>query len=139
MNTQISYIGPNITWLRQRDRLTQAAVGKHCHVSRVAVAKWESGDSKNLKLTHLFALVDLFKITERQLVRDNLAVSPPALRVPAALSEVPMADYIPPIKLTDDESTILSAYRCYPPEMQRGCLLTARDFLSNQSGSQKQG
>lgn len=137
MTNQTSHIAKNIVWLRDRDGLTQAAVAKRCQVSRVAVAKWESGDSKNLKLTHLFALVDLFKITERQLVHIDLSAHPAALAVQSVAQE-PGSDRYHQFQLSEEDSVILAAYRHFPPELQRSWLVTARDYLATQTTNQKQ-
>lgn len=49
-------IGAKIRRLRNERGLTQEALAKAVGVSRVAVTKWESGDSKNLKHENLVAL-----------------------------------------------------------------------------------
>lgn len=60
-----------IRQLRLDAKLTQQQVASYVGVSRVAVAKWESGDTKDLKQENLFRLADLLKINERELVRGG--------------------------------------------------------------------
>lgn len=57
-----------IKQLRSDAKLTQQQVATHVGVSRVAVAKWESGNTKDLKPENLFRLADLFKVNERDIV-----------------------------------------------------------------------
>jgi transcriptional regulator with XRE-family HTH domain len=54
--------------LRTAAELTQQQVADHVGVSRAAVAKWELGNTKDLKPAHLFKLADLFQVDERQIV-----------------------------------------------------------------------
>lgn len=61
VNTQ--HIGAYIKALRWAAKLSQHALATECGVSRVAVTKWESGDTKNLKLTNLIALQRIFDIS----------------------------------------------------------------------------
>ena len=57
-----------IRQLRVNGKLTQQQVATYVGVSRVAVAKWESGNTKDLKPENLFKLADLFKVNERDIV-----------------------------------------------------------------------
>lgn len=61
-----------IRQLRIDAKLTQQQVATHIGISRVAVAKWESGNTKDLKPENLFKLADLFKVNERDLVLGEL-------------------------------------------------------------------
>lgn len=56
--------------------MSQQAVADKVGVSRVAVTKWESGMTANLKLSNLLSLCDLFGISVEELVRGVGAAKP---------------------------------------------------------------
>lgn len=62
-----------IRQLRIDAKLTQQQVATRVGVSRVAVAKWESGNTKDLKPENLFKLADLFGVNERDIVLGGVA------------------------------------------------------------------
>lgn len=59
----MSDIGQRIKALREGRGMSQQAVGDHCGVSRVAVTKWENGDTANMKLGNVSSMLKLFNIT----------------------------------------------------------------------------
>ena len=64
-------IGQRILRLRENAGLSQEDVGKACGRSRVAVTKWESGETANLKLSNLTALCNLFSVTYDYLIEGK--------------------------------------------------------------------
>ena len=101
-------IGQRIFQLRTEMEMTQAQLAKKVGVSRVAVTKWESDQTKNLKLDHLVKLCAVFKISAEYLINgiDNLkAVSEPTSLVTKHEIEANnLAEQI--LKLDDDDKKI---------------------------------
>ena len=62
------HIGERIKTLRTGQKLSQEALAKDLGVSRVAVTKWEAGDTKNLKLDNLIGLSTRFRLSIDELV-----------------------------------------------------------------------
>ncbi|MFA5493289.1 MAG: helix-turn-helix transcriptional regulator [Porticoccaceae bacterium] len=62
--------------LRESRGMSQQAVADKVGVSRVAVTKWESGMTANLKLGNLLSLCDLFGVSVEELVRGVGAAKP---------------------------------------------------------------
>ena len=60
--------GDYIRDLRTSRGMTQSDMAKAVGVSRVAVTKWESGNTGNLKLDNLLALCRLFGLTTDELI-----------------------------------------------------------------------
>lgn len=56
---------------RERLKLTQQQVADAAHVSRVAVTKWEDGQTANLKLGNLMRLCALFDIPVEEMIRGE--------------------------------------------------------------------
>lgn len=63
----MSEIGKRIKALRENREMSQQAVGDYCGVSRVAVTKWENGDTTNLKFLNITKLLKLFNISYDEL------------------------------------------------------------------------
>lgn len=63
----MSEIGKRIKALRESRELTQQSVATECGVSRVAVTKWENGDTGNLKFSNITSLLRLFNISYDEL------------------------------------------------------------------------
>lgn len=61
-------IGERICKLREKSGFSQAYVGLKVGVSRVAVTKWESGQTSNMKLENLTGLCKLFSVTYDYLI-----------------------------------------------------------------------
>lgn len=59
--------------LREERKLSQQQVADKVHVSRVAVTKWESGQTANLKLGNLLGLCELFGVSVEYLIRGDRA------------------------------------------------------------------
>ena len=85
--------------LRERAGLTQEQLAKACHVSRSAVALWETDNTKTLKTQHLFAAADAlgvdpkFLVTGREPVASGLPELPQQTRLMLdAYSRLPMQD-----------------------------------------------
>ena len=64
----VETIGERIERLRKERSLSQLQVATAAQVSRVAVTKWESGATKNLKLENLLAMCDLFGVSAEELI-----------------------------------------------------------------------
>lgn len=63
----MSDIGKRIKALREDRKLSQQAVADSCNVSRVAVTKWENGDTENMKFVNITKLLKLFQISYDEL------------------------------------------------------------------------
>ena len=70
-HTHMETIGQRILRLRESAGLSQEDVGKACGRSRVAVTKWESGQTANLKLSNLTALCKLFSVSYDYLIEGE--------------------------------------------------------------------
>lgn len=79
-------LAQRIKRLRAANGLSQAALGNACQVSRVAVTKWENGDTENLKLINLKRLASAFHISVGELI-DAAEPKPTLLREPGLLSD----------------------------------------------------
>jgi transcriptional regulator with XRE-family HTH domain len=55
--------------------MSQSQLAERLNVSRVAVTKWESGQTQNLKLVNLVALCRLFRLPADELLRGELEYS----------------------------------------------------------------
>jgi transcriptional regulator with XRE-family HTH domain len=101
-------IGKRIFQLRTEMEMTQAQLAKKVGVSRVAVTKWESDQTKNLKLDHLVNLCAVFKISAEYLingVKNMKDVSEPTKLITKQEMEANnLAQQI--LKLDDDDKKI---------------------------------
>lgn len=102
-------LGQRIERLRNAKQLTQQQLAKIVGVSRVAVTKWESGATKNMKLDNLLALCDLFGLGAESLISGtyNLEIGQDKAVWRSAIR-----------RLTVDESTLLDAYKAAPLEVK---------------------
>lgn len=66
-----STLGERIKKSRESAGLTQAQLGSHCDVSRVAVSQWESGDTKSLKVDNLLKAARVLKKSFRWLAEGK--------------------------------------------------------------------
>ncbi len=66
-------LSQRIKRLRGERNLTQAQLAEELRVSRVAVTKWESGETSNLKLDNLTGLCRLFGLTVDQFLSGTSA------------------------------------------------------------------
>lgn len=91
-------LGARIKRLRIERKMSKTALGKEMGLSRVAVTKWENGDTKNLRNDNLVKLAQVFLITLEELltgtvptekVRQSYKINDPAQAV---------ADYPPLIQ-----------------------------------------
>lgn len=64
-------IGNNICELRKQQGLTQVALAKFLSVSRVQISHYERGE-RNIPMTHLNKLADLFGVELSDLLEENL-------------------------------------------------------------------
>lgn len=64
-------VGNRIKRLRLTAELSQQDVATRIGVSRVAVTKWESGQTANMKLDNLTGLCNLFNITIEYLINGE--------------------------------------------------------------------
>ncbi len=100
--------------LRKEKSLTQQQVADHCGVSRVAVAKWESGDTENLKPPNLFKLAQLFGVLAEEIA---LGTETGPMR-PTVGQGTPQPPTLPP-----DEAALLASYRALPEKERALALL----------------
>lgn len=63
----MSEIGKRLRALRESREMSQQAVADYCGVSRVAVTKWENGDTANMKLKNVTQLMRLYNISYDEL------------------------------------------------------------------------
>lgn len=61
-------LGQRIKRLREAAGLSQQQLGEKVGVSRIAVRKWEIGQTSNLKLDNLMSLCRLFRVTPEYLI-----------------------------------------------------------------------
>lgn len=66
-------LGQRIKRLREERKLSQQQVATAADVSRVAVTKWESGQTANLKLGNLLSICELFDVAVEDLIRGERA------------------------------------------------------------------
>lgn len=66
-------LGQRIKRLREERKLSQQQVATAAGVSRVAVTKWESGQTANLKLGNLLSICELFNVSVEELIRGERA------------------------------------------------------------------
>ena len=64
----VDTIGERIATLRAKKKLTQTELASSVGVSRVAVTKWESGETQNMKLANLTGLSRVFSISIEELI-----------------------------------------------------------------------
>lgn len=65
-------LSARIKRFRDRTGMSQAQLATRIGVSRVAVTKWESGETENLKLSNLLAICKVFSTTADDLLRGEL-------------------------------------------------------------------
>lgn len=101
-------IGQRILQLRTEMKMTQAQLAKKVGISRVAVTKWESDQTKNLKLDHLIELCSIFKVSAEYLINgvDNMKVvsEPTQLITKKEIEANSLAQQI--LKLDEDDKKI---------------------------------
>lgn len=123
MNT---LVGKRIKRRRRADRLTQQQVANAVGVSRVAVSKWERGDTQNLRHAHLKALSRLLGIT----IEDLLASTPNSARLGDA--PAPTMDTGPShAKPADDRWNALLYHYQQLTDEQRDALFRLIELMSH--------
>lgn len=92
-------LGKKIKDLREKKGLSQAAFGKECgKVSHVSVGKWESGDTKNIRLANLLAMAKFLQIPVSVLIDDPVPLQRPGtVDEPPGQAYGPVAPAAPPI------------------------------------------
>lgn len=101
----VETLGERIERLRKERNLSQQQVASAAQVSRVAVTKWESGATKNLKLENLQAMCELFGVSAEELISG--AESALYIRQVRAKYETGVLS----LPVSDEESRVLAAYR----------------------------
>lgn len=101
----VETLGERIERLRKERNLSQQQVASAAQVSRVAVTKWESGATKNLKLENLLAMCELFGVSAEELISG--AESALYIRQVRAKYETGVLS----LPVSDEESRVLAAYR----------------------------
>lgn len=116
-------LNERIKRLRIARHLSQEDLASRCGVSRVAVSKWESGDTENLRLDNLVALANEMQIGVMELITG------------VAGHEVreDRPDYLSTYELTDQEQALLNGYRQLEPAVKTS-LLTLIDAAAKQTG-----
>lgn len=69
-------LGNRIKTMRINAGMTQQQIADAVGCSRVAVTKWESGDTKNLKFDNLIKLMAIYKTSFDDLVGGHVDASP---------------------------------------------------------------
>lgn len=69
----VSKFSETLKKLREARGLTYTDIARVVGISRQAVSKWESGDSKNIRLDHLEAVCKFYGITIEQLLSGAIA------------------------------------------------------------------
>lgn len=108
--------------LRIKNELSQEGLGDACGVSRVAVTKWESGDTENIKLGNLIALAKALKVT----VPELLAISEPAavthIKPASMTANEPGGQAYQPenmIFLSAEEHALINRYRAADADLRQ--------------------
>lgn len=101
----VETIGERIERLRKERNLSQLQVAAAAQVSRVAVTKWESGATKNLKLENLLAMCDLFGVSAEELISGEDASA--GLKQPRASNDIDAKVQAN----NQEEHRVLAAYR----------------------------
>lgn len=101
----VETIGERIERLRKERNLSQLQVASAAQVSRVAVTKWESGATKNLKLENLLAMCDLFGVSAEELISGSASAI--GLKQNRAKYESVGRD----LTVNSEERQILASYR----------------------------
>jgi transcriptional regulator with XRE-family HTH domain len=114
-------LADRIVRLRKAKQLTQQQVADYCDVSRVAVTKWEMGQTKNLKHANIVRLAELFEITVEDLISDT-----PSARSAHMESNAEPAPRRARPALTPDERKLLQYYRQSQVQYQKTILDVAR-------------
>lgn len=101
-------IGQRIFQLRTEIKMTQEQLAKKVGVSRVAVTKWESDQTKNLKLDHLIKICSIFKISAEYLIngidKPQIVTEPTNLATIKEIEAIDLAEQI--LKLDEDDKKI---------------------------------
>jgi transcriptional regulator with XRE-family HTH domain len=121
-------LGEKIRRLREERGFTQAEVADACLVSRVAVTKWESGETENIKLGNLCRLCQKLQVDVIDLL--GWKRSPEAgYRLVAEdrrrYATKEGADPEPVSALSAEEQRLLDLYRQALPQMRSAILASA--------------
>ncbi|MBP9714651.1 MAG: LexA family transcriptional regulator [Sterolibacterium sp.] len=112
--------------LRHLKKLSQQQVADYVGISRVAVAKWESGDTTNLKPPNLFKLAQLFSVAAEEIVfGGNHVATHPGEPYPAE----PGADFVPVVRVQLRLEAGASGYHIQQIEGNGPPIFFRRDFL----------
>lgn len=101
----VETIGQRIERLRKERNLSQLQVATAAQVSRVAVTKWESGATKNLKLENLLAMCDLFGVSAEELISGAHST------IPLKQSRAQQDSAPSGLSVNSEERQVLTAYR----------------------------
>lgn len=119
-------LGEKIRRLREKRGFTQGEVADACLVSRVAVTKWESGDTENIKLGNLYRLCQKLQIDVVDLLGwkspsgvDSRFVAEDSHQYATEAKREPVND------LSGDEQQLLDLYRQALPQMRSAILASA--------------
>ncbi|MDQ7989037.1 MAG: helix-turn-helix domain-containing protein [Candidatus Dactylopiibacterium sp.] len=96
-------LGQRITRLREALGLSRRALADACKVSHVAVGKWETEDTENIKLANLLRLAKALRVSIGELVQGQ----PSGQALFASSVQEPIQYY----GNDADEQLLLSAYR----------------------------
>ena len=116
---------------REEAGLSQADVAKALRLSRSAVNQWEQGLSKNIRLSHFFALARLLRQDPQWLATGQVF---PRTREPVVMSPTP--DYP---SLTSEEKALLHQVRRLPDTLRKTLLKFLRALGDASVSSDKSG
>ena len=100
-------LGERIATRRKEMGMTQADLAKAARVSAPAVSYWETGDTKNLKNEHLFAIADALRVEPRWLA---LGTFPKVRRVAAWVMPTLLAILMGAPQQSDAADTLHNSY-----------------------------
>lgn len=117
--------GNRIRALRTARKLTQQQVADYCGVSRVAVAKWESGDTENLKPPHLFKLARLLGVSP-----EEIALGTGSVRQTDATPIEPGEEFVPIARVRLKLQAGVTGFAIEQAEGNGPPIFFRRDFLN---------
>lgn len=113
-------LSEKIKRLRDGRDLSQEALGKKIGVSRVAVTKWENGQTENIKFVNLIRLCKLFNVSLEELVCNELQEIKKNTTSHSIINQK-SAEY-----MTHDERIVLQGFRDASDDTRENMLTLAK-------------
>lgn len=133
----MEHIGERIKRLRIALKKSQQQIADDVGVSRVAVTKWESGETENLKLGNLSRLKKVFSVSFDELISgDKTPYTPSAAASQFATNDAAVLAYHAP-PLDEDEVELLRGYREATDEVREIMLEAAKKASQKQDFSKR--